>query len=56
MFRTSFLKSQSVYQKLTKKFSSNSEYDLCIIGGGPAGRLQLLKKNFIILIAIILFY
>jgi len=40
MFRSNLnlLKSQRINGKFSKKFFSNFDYDLCIVGGGPAGK------------------
>jgi hypothetical protein len=50
MFRSQFLKSQSIYGNFSKKFFSNFDYDLCIIGGGPAGKIKPKNKKDISLL------
>jgi len=41
MFRSNILRTQSLYGKFSKKYFSNFDYDVCIIGGGPAGKIKI---------------
>ncbi len=39
MFKFNPLRTQSLYGKFSKKYFSSTDYDVCIIGGGPAGKI-----------------
>lgn len=38
MFRFQPLRTNNVLGKFSKKYFANFDYDVCIIGGGPAGK------------------
>lgn len=41
MFKQYF-KTKNIYSNLARNFSTNYDFDLAVIGGGPAGKLTTL--------------